>query len=227
MTAYPEHACGIRTRVTQALLCVNIKQEGTTMTNLHTQAPITKYMVTKQVGNTKTYYGIGSQLYNEPASFSDDLCNASLFATHEQAAPHATNHNANIEEIQCYPSALAISGDKSDSCSYLLYPDRNSEYLTRYILFRENKGKVEYFHINDSKWRPAALANDMGDDYVFVDQNTSGYCDSILETQLFQTQADTVKAAEGQGWKVKEIVVPTWIVSNEHGLAPYEYLLIN
>ena len=177
------------------------------MKNLHTQELTAKYMITKQAGNMKTYYGIGSELYNEPATFSDDICNTSLFATMEQAAPHAAQHSASIEEMQCYPSALAISGDQSDSCSYLLYPDRNSEYLTRYILCRENSGKIKYYHINDSKWQPAALANDMRDDYTFVDQNTSGNCDSILETQLLGTHDDAMKAAEGQNWEVKHIVV--------------------
>ena len=56
----------------------------------------------------------------------------------------------------------------------------------------------------------------------------SGYSDSILDTQLYYTYegAPFVEVAEGQGWKVREIVLPTHCVGRGSKQAPWEYLLM-
>ena len=146
----------------------------------------------------------------------------------EEASQHFCDPEAKtrVESVQCYPHALGMSCDEDDICQYLIRPERNCASLTRYILYREKDGKEQYYHANDPRWKPIALFYDLTPEEGFKDDNHSGYCDSILETQLFFTEEAAQAAAEGLGWKVREIAVPTQCVSRGSKQAPFEYLLM-
>ena len=197
-----------------------------------TKEPITLYMITEQDEATTLYFHVGTESSDLFPFWSNDISKASLFQTDDEAVEQAAQHYndagamTRVQSIECYKHALARSIDEDDTCFYLVHPERNCDTLTRYILYREREGKEQYYHANDPRWKPIALFNDLAPEDGFKDDNHSGYCDSILETQLFYTEEAAQAAAEGQGWKVREIVVPTQCVNLGSKQAPFEYLMI-
>ncbi|MEA4929358.1 MAG: hypothetical protein VB104_11875 [Candidatus Limiplasma sp.] len=196
-----------------------------------TNEPITLYMITEQDKTDTLYFHVGTESSDLFPFWSDDITNASLFQTEDEAVEQAAQNYRNtwaisrVQSIKCYKHALARSIDEDDTCLYLIRPERNCASLTRYILYREKDGKEQYYHANDPRWKPIELFYDLTPEEGFKDDNHSGYCDSILETQLFFTEEAALVAAEGQDWEVREIVVPTQCVSRGSKQAPFEYLL--
>lgn len=196
-----------------------------------TNEPITLYMITEQDKTDTLYFHVGTVRSDLFPSWSKDITNASLFQTDEEAVEEASQHfcdpeaKTRVESVLCYPHALGMSCDEDDTCLYLIRPERNCASLTRYILYREQDGKEQYYHANDPRWKPIELFYDLTPEEGFKDDNHSGYCDSILETQLFYTEEAAQAAAEGQDWEVREIVVPTQCVGRGSKQAPFEYLL--
>lgn len=201
------------------------------MSNNKTKEPITLYMVTQQDKADTLYFHVGTESSDLFPFWSNDIAHASLFQTEDEAVEQAAQHYNNtgsmsrVQSIECYRHALARSIDEDDTFLYLIRPERNCANLTRYILYRERDGKEQYYHANDPRWKPIALFNDLAPEDAFKDDNHSGYCDSILETQLFYTEEAAQAAAEGQGWEVREVVVPTQCVNCGSKQVPFEYLI--
>ena len=195
-----------------------------------TKEPITLYMVTQQDKADTLYFHVGTESSDLFPFWSDDISRASLFKSEDEAVEQAAQHYnhtgsmSRVLSIECYKHALARSIDEDDTCLYLIRPERNCANLTRYILYREHDGKEQYYHANDPRWKPIELCNDLMTEDAFKDDNHSGYCDSILDTQLFYTEEAALAAAEGRGWEVREIVVPTNCVGRGSKQAPFEYL---
>ncbi|MEA4928355.1 MAG: hypothetical protein VB104_06710 [Candidatus Limiplasma sp.] len=199
-----------------------------------TKEPITLYMVTEQDGDTTLYFHVGTNGSSMFPSWSKDISHASLFQTDDEALDQAAQYYSNpdamtrLQSIKCYQHALGRSFDEDDTCFYLIFPERNCASLTRYIVYRERDGKEQYYHANDPRWKPIELYNDLSPEDACFGNLHSGYSDSILDTQLYYTYegALSVAVAEGQGWKVREIVLPTHCVSRGSKQAPWEYLIM-
>ena len=197
-----------------------------------TKEPITLYMITEQDEADTLYFHVGTESNDLFPFWSDDITKASLFQTEDEAVEQAAQHYrhtgamSRVQSIKCYRHALGRSFDEDDPCLYLIRPERNCATLTRYILYREREGKEQYYHANDPRWKPIALFSDLAPEDAFKDDNHSGYCDNMCMTQLFYTEEAAHAAAEGRGWEVREIVVPTQCVNHGSKQAPFEYLLM-